>query len=87
MTPKLTVEPTSSANLEAKFDFGEDVLDYFDLSKAVALAPEDSSHPPNPSVARLKEAIQIVREIEKLQKKLRTLFEPGRSVGKIVVRH
>ena len=30
--PKSHAKPTTAANLEAKFDAGEDVLDYFDLS-------------------------------------------------------
>ena len=33
-TPKRN-RPTTAENLEEKFDAGEDVLDYFDLTKAV----------------------------------------------------
>jgi len=34
---------TTAENLEEKFDRGEDVLDYFDVSKARVIRPESES--------------------------------------------
>ena len=36
---KSQAEATTAKNLEAKFDSGEDVLDYFDVGKARVVAP------------------------------------------------
>jgi hypothetical protein len=36
-------EPTNAQNLEEKFDRGEDVLDYFDASKARVIQAETKS--------------------------------------------
>ena len=32
--------PTTAKNLEEKFEWGEDVLDYFDVSKARLVSPQ-----------------------------------------------
>jgi hypothetical protein len=37
---KSQADPTTAKNLEAKFDRGEDVLDYFDLPKAGVINPK-----------------------------------------------
>ena len=40
---KARTESTTAKNLEEKFDRGEDVLDYFDVSKARVVRPESES--------------------------------------------
>ncbi len=40
---KSQAEATTAKNLEAKFDRGEDVLDYFDVRKARVVAPAKRS--------------------------------------------
>jgi len=37
---KSQAKPSTARNLEEKFDRGEDVLDYFDLSKARVVHPQ-----------------------------------------------
>lgn len=37
---------TTAANLEEKFDRGEDVLDYFDVGKARVIDPKSKQSPP-----------------------------------------
>ena len=41
--PKSQAKKTTAKNLEEKFDTGEDVLDYFDLSKARVIRPQPKS--------------------------------------------
>ena len=41
--PKSQDKKTTAANLEEKFDRGEDVLDYFDLSKARVVGPQSKT--------------------------------------------
>jgi hypothetical protein len=41
--PRSQDKSTTAKNLEDKFDQGEDVLDYFDVSKARAIRPEQKS--------------------------------------------
>jgi hypothetical protein len=36
-------DQTTAKNLEGKFDRGEDVLDYFDVSKARVIRPQSKS--------------------------------------------
>jgi len=38
-------DKTTAENLEDKFDRGEDVLDYFDVSKARVIRPQSKSIP------------------------------------------
>ena len=46
---KSQTEPTTARNLQEKFDRGEDVLDYFDVSKARVIRPAaDSRAKPKP---------------------------------------
>jgi hypothetical protein len=40
---KSQAERTTAKNLEEKFDRGEDVLDYFDVSKARVIRPESKT--------------------------------------------
>jgi hypothetical protein len=40
---KSQADPTTARNLEDKFDRGEDVLDYFDISKARVIRPQSKS--------------------------------------------
>jgi hypothetical protein len=42
---KSQAEPTTSKNLEAKFDRGEDVLDYFQAGKARVIRPQTTASP------------------------------------------
>jgi len=76
------IRPTTAGNLEAKFDAGEDVLDYFDLhaakvvppvkgmaGKPVTGSPAVSRH----SLAQLKHALEIAAQIEKLGSELRSI--------------
>jgi hypothetical protein len=41
--PKSQARKTTAENLEEKFDRGEDVLDYFDLSKARVVHPQSKN--------------------------------------------
>jgi hypothetical protein len=43
--PKSQDKRTTAENLEEKFDRGEDVLDYFDGSKARVIRPQSKSRP------------------------------------------
>jgi hypothetical protein len=45
---------TTAQNLEEKFDRGEDVLDYFDLSKAPVVRPQ----PQNPARKKLTYSVK-----------------------------
>jgi hypothetical protein len=49
-------EATTAKNLEDKFDQGEDVLDYFDVSKARVIDPQSKG-----SAARAKLAYPVKR--------------------------
>ena len=67
--PKSHAKPTTAANLEAKFDAAEDVLDYFDLSTA-KVAP-----PTTRTAAKLeKRAVEIAEQIRALESELRLLI-------------
>jgi hypothetical protein len=78
--PKSHAKPTTTANLEAKFDAGEDVLDYFDLSTAKLRVPikRPAAKTPNqlPATrARLeKMALKIAGQIRKLETELGSLI-------------
>jgi len=41
---KSDAESTTAESLEAKFDRGEDVLDYFDVAEATTIKPETAYH-------------------------------------------
>jgi hypothetical protein len=41
--PKSQGRKTTAENLEKKFDIGEDVLDYFEVSKARVVRPQSKS--------------------------------------------
>jgi hypothetical protein len=43
MNPKSQLKETTAENLEGKFDRGEDVLDYFDVSNARVIRPQSKS--------------------------------------------
>jgi hypothetical protein len=47
-------DKTTAQNLEEKFDRGEDVLDYFDLSKARVVHPQ----PKNPARKKLAYSVK-----------------------------
>ena len=80
--PRTSVEPTSAGNLEAKFDDGEDVLDYFDLRTARVVPPvatnakfeRVAASVPPPSLNQLKRAVRIAEQIQKLEEELRSVL-------------
>jgi hypothetical protein len=53
--PRSQVNKTTAQNLEEKFDRGEDVLDYFDISKARVV------HPQSKTIAKPKVAYPMKR--------------------------
>lgn len=78
---KLYVEPTNAGNLEAKFDAGEDVLDYFDLRTAKIAPPmprAEFGHGVTasrmPSIVQLKRAVRIAEQIQKLENELNSIL-------------
>ena len=81
--PRTSVEPTSAGNLEAKFDAGEDVLDYFDLRSARVVPPMEEvpaqfghalAAARTPSLSQLKRAVRIAERIHKLEEELRSVL-------------
>ena len=81
--PKLSAKPTVAGNLEAKFEAGEDVLDYFDLRTAKVMPPlkegaaksgrrATAAH--GQPTARLKRALEIAAQIEKLGSELSSIL-------------
>ncbi len=77
--PKTHAKPTTAANLEAKFDAGEDVLDYFDLSTAKVLpaAKRGVAKKANRSASAQaieKRALAISVEIRRLESELSSLL-------------
>ena len=70
--PKSHAKPTTAANLEAKFDAGEDVLDYFDLSTPKIASP--TKRTATGRIAREKRALRIAVQIRKLESKLISLL-------------
>jgi hypothetical protein len=63
---KSRTEPTTAKNLEEKFERGEDVLDYFDVSKARVVNPPSnktmSKTTPAYSEKRTSSRRAVVRE-------------------------
>jgi hypothetical protein len=55
---KSQASATTAKNLEDKFDQGEDVLDYFDVSKARVIRPEQKSAAKTKFAYSLKENSQ-----------------------------
>ena len=41
--PTASAKPTTAANLEAKFDAGEDVLDFFDVDSTKVVVPNKAT--------------------------------------------
>lgn len=89
--PKPYVEPTNAGNLEAKFDAGEDVLDYFDLRTVKIVVPMEApavfghgvSAGGIPSMIQLKRAVRIAEQIQKLENELNSiLVKRGVQSGK-----
>ena len=85
--PKPSVEPTTAENLEAKFDAGEDVLDYFDLRTARIEAAAEFGRgvaaSRMPSVNQLQRAVSIAEQIQKLENELSAiLVKRGAPAGK-----
>ena len=78
--PKSHAKPTTAANLEAKFDAGEDVLDYFDLSTAKVAAPMKRSVAKTANRTATvpggieKKARKIAVQIRKLETELSSLI-------------
>ena len=81
--PKSPAKPTTAGNLEAKFDAGEDVLDYFDLRTAKVLpsVKQAAAKPGRRATAsrrqpagRLKRALEIAAQIEKLGSELSSIL-------------
>jgi hypothetical protein len=73
--PKPSAKPTSAANLEAKFDAGEDVLDYFDLRGAkVARPSKNVKAATRKRASRIDRALEIAAQIEKLGSELRSIL-------------
>ena len=50
---------TTSHNLEARFDAGEDVLDYFDASKAVATRGGARIGAGRPALGKLRKTVKL----------------------------
>ena len=71
------VEPTNAGNLEAKFDAGEDVLDYFELQTAKVVLPDKPLAKQTISITQLKRAVQIAEKIERLERQLGAILQPG----------
>lgn len=78
---KLHVEPTTAGHLEAKFDAGEDVLDYFDLRTAKIAPPTPRAEfghgvtaSRRPSVVQLKRAVRIAEQIQRLENELNSIL-------------
>jgi hypothetical protein len=80
--PKSNTKPTTAANLEAKFDAGEDVLDYFDLRTAKLVLPAKKvtgtvgrrAADQNSSEEQFERALAIAAQIEKLGGELRSIL-------------
>ncbi|MEO6738929.1 MAG: hypothetical protein ABIP20_01670 [Chthoniobacteraceae bacterium] len=78
--PKPHAKPTTAANLEAKFDAGEDVLDYFDLSTAKIAAPmkrpvaKTANRTATVPAGIGKKALKIAVQIRKLETELSSLI-------------
>ena len=77
-----SAEPTNARNLEAKFDAGEDVLDYFDPESATVILPDKLAAPQTASVSRLHRAIQIAEQIQTLEKELISILEAEMSAAR-----
>ena len=90
--PKSHAKPTTAANLGAKFDAGQDVLDYFDLSTAKVILPtkDAARKPARPAVAdqrRLRRALEIATEIKKLGSELSAILGVQRAKQRHTPRH
>jgi len=81
--PKVSAKPTTAENLEAKFDAGEDVLDFFDLGSAKVVLPQKppptmttqgSTTERGQSIDQLKRAIKIAERIQKLERELSSIL-------------
>jgi hypothetical protein len=74
--PATPTKPTTAANLEAKFDAGEDVLDFFDVEAASVVYPERNvlSKTRRRTVDELKRAIKLTKQIEKLERELSSIL-------------
>ena len=81
--PKLSSKPTVAGNLEAKFDAGEEVLDYFDLRTAKVVLPlNEASVKPGCRTAtaqcqpaeQFKRALEIAAQIGKLERELSAIL-------------
>ena len=70
--PKPHAKPTTAANLETKFDAGEDVLDYFDLSTARIASP--TKRTATGRMALEERALRIAGQIRKLESELISLL-------------
>jgi hypothetical protein len=81
--PKMSRESTNAANLETRFDAGEEVLDYFDLETARMVPSAQTTVPSEvpgrtsrtPSVVELKHAVRIAEQIQRLEQKLGAILE------------
>ena len=90
--PKSHVKPIAAAELDAKFDAGEDVLDYFDLSTAKVILPAKSASakPARRRVSdqrRIRRALEIAAEIEKLGSELSSILGVRRAKQRHTARH
>lgn len=78
MPKKSHPKSTNAANLEAKFDAGEDVLDYFDLRTAKVESPakpgRSAAADRREPVGKLKRALEIATQIEKLGSELSSIL-------------
>ncbi len=82
--PKSRAKQTTAANLDAKFNAGDHVLDYFDLSTAKVMLPTKltSQKPERFAMANqgtLRRALEIAAEIEKLGGELSLLLGVPRA--------
>ena len=78
--PKSHAKPTTAANLETKFDAGEGVLDYFDLSTAKVSPPmkraaaKTATRSATMAGGVEKKALKIAVQIRKLETELSSLI-------------
>jgi len=81
--PKTSAKPTTAENLEAKFDAGADVLDFFDLRSAKVVLPpkatpartaRGATTERGQSIDQLKRAMKIAERIQKLERELSSIL-------------
>lgn len=71
----------TAEEFDAKFDAGEDILEYLDLESARVVAPEQRAEPQTASLARLQRALEITEQIQRLEKELISVLESEMSAA------